>query len=274
MRSRLSPDGGSNGLDVLERDLLSDAFAPGLARDMVGQMALTAEIDERGRLLGSELVTNSVRHGGAGLISVQMARHSNGLDVTVTDSGSGFTYAPAGRSSESIGGRGLFLVDQLADSWSSGGPGDPSVHFRLDAPQMHRVDIVADGIVLSIGVTGYQSADAAGPDANWLDGEFELELRTGVADGFKARLAVAWTTSDLLRFKDSLDTLLDESNGTAHLLTAADQVELAITLDGDVGTISGRAARTTFDAVTIGRRDLQPALAALELMLRAYPRRP
>jgi anti-sigma regulatory factor (Ser/Thr protein kinase) len=274
MRSRLSALGGSNGLDVLERSLRSDASAPGLLRDMVGQTALTAEMDERGRLLGSELVTNAVRHGGPGLILVQMARHSDGLDVTVTDSGSGFTYDPERTSDLAVGGHGLFLVDQLADSWSTGGPGDPSVHFRLDAPQMHRVDITADGIVLSIGVTGYESSDANGVDANWLGGELELEIRTGVADGFKASMAVAWTTSDLLRFRDSLVTLLDESNGTAHLVTADDQVELAITLVSDVGTVSGRAARITFDGVAIDRRDLEPALAALELMLRAYPRRP
>jgi anti-sigma regulatory factor (Ser/Thr protein kinase) len=274
MRSRLSSDGRSNGLDVLERRLVSDASAPRLAREMIGQMALTAEIDQRGRLLASEVVTNAVCHGGSGPILAHMARHSEGLDVTVTDSGPGFTYTPAAAANQAIGGRGLFLVDQLADAWSTGGPGDPSVHFRLDAPQMHRVDIVASGIALSIGVTGYESADAAGPDANWLRGEFELELRSGPADGFKASMAVAWTTCDLLSFQESLRTLLGDSNGTAELITADDQVQLAIALKDGVGTVSGRAAQASFDRVAISSRELQPALGALEVVLHAYPRRP
>jgi anti-sigma regulatory factor (Ser/Thr protein kinase) len=273
MQSRLSAHGGSNGLDVLERHLASDASAPRLAREMVGQMALTPEIDERGRLLASEIVTNAVRHGGPGPILAQMARHANGLDVTVTDSGPGFEYTPAEASREPIGGLGLWLVDQMADSWSTGGPGDSSVHFRLDAPEMHRVGIAANAIVLSIGVTGYESTGAAGPEANWLAGEFELELRNGVAEEFKARMAVAWTTSDLLSFHRSLATLLDDSNGTAHLITADDQVELAITLEDGVGVISGRAAQTTFAGVPIGHRDLEPALDALDLIVHAYPRR-
>ncbi|MEA2497064.1 MAG: hypothetical protein QOJ29_4975 [Thermoleophilaceae bacterium] len=274
MRSRLSADGGSNGLDLLERHLFSDPSAPRLVRQMIGQMALSAEIDERGRLLGSEVVTNAVVHGGPGPISVQMARHSNGLDVTVTDSGLGFTYAPVAVPNEGVGGRGLFLVDQLADAWSTGGPGDPSVYFRLDAPEMHRVDITAGGIALSIGVTGYESADPDGLDANWLRGEFELELRDGIADGFKASMAVAWTTCDLLSFHESLDTLLGDSNGTARLITADDQVELAITLKDGVGTVSGRAAQTSFDGVVIGHRELEPALAALQILVHTYPRRP
>src|SRR5215212_394911 len=125
MQSRLSADGGSNGLDILERHLVSDASAPRLAREMVGQMALTPEIHERARLVASEIVTNAVRHGGSGPIFAQMARHANGLDVTVTDSGPGFTYIPAVVSSNTIGGLGLSLVDEMADSWSTGGPGHP-----------------------------------------------------------------------------------------------------------------------------------------------------
>jgi hypothetical protein len=273
MRSRLSADGGSNGLDMLERTLFSDASAPRLARDMVGQMGLTAEMDERGRLLGSEVVTNAVRHGGPGVISVHMARHSNGLDVTVRDSGSGFTYAPVARSDDAAGGRGLSLVDQFADAWSTGGPGEPFVRFRLDAPEMHRVDITADGIALSIGVTGYERSDADGPDGNWLQGEFELELRTGVPSGFRARMRVAWTPRDLVSFCGSLDALLDDSNGTARLVTADDQVELLITLNDGKGIVSGRAAQTRFEGVAIDEAELAPALSALQRMVNAYPSR-
>jgi hypothetical protein len=259
---------------MLERNLFSDASAPRLVRDMVGQMGLTAEMDERGRLLGSEVVTNAVRHGGPGVISVHMARHSNGLDVTVRDSGSGFTYTPVVRPDGVVGGRGLFLVDQFADAWSTGGPGEPFVRFRLDAPEMHRVDITSDGIALSIGVMGYERSEADGPDANWLEGEFELELRTGVPGSFKACMRVSWSTWDLVSFYGSLNALLDDSNGTARLVTADDQVELLITLKDGKGIVSGRAAQTRFAGVGIDEAELAPALSALHRMVNAYPSRP
>jgi anti-sigma regulatory factor (Ser/Thr protein kinase) len=274
MRSRLSTGDASSGLDMLERDLVSDPTAPGLARAMIGQMALSASMEERGRLLGSELVTNSVRHADAGMISVHMTRHSNGLDVTITDPGPGFAYAPVIQTDEMVGGRGLFLVDQIADAWSTGGVGDPSVTFRLDAPEMHRAEIATSSLTLSIGVSGYERDDPEGADANWLEGEVELELRDGPAAGFKACMAVAWTTRDIASFHDSLSALLSDATGTARLVTADDQVELTVELAKGSGTISGRAAQTAFEGVAIDQSQLAPAVSALARVVAAYPSRP
>ena len=73
---------------------------------------------------------------------------------------------------------------------------------------------------------------------------------------------------------ESLDTLLYDSRGTARLITADDQVALAITLDGAWAPVSGRPAQTRFDGVAINKRELEPAPSALEFMVHAYPRRP
>jgi anti-sigma regulatory factor (Ser/Thr protein kinase) len=72
------------------------------------------------RLLVTELVANSIRHAGladADVIDLDVSMQSDRLRVEVTDHGPGFdaphlVEPPAGTS-----GRGLFLVDALADVW-------------------------------------------------------------------------------------------------------------------------------------------------------------
>ncbi len=69
------------------------------------------------RLLVSEVVTNSVRHGCA-TESVQLAIDvSNPVKVEVADSGTGFVPSPRATAPTEVGGWGLFLVEQLAERW-------------------------------------------------------------------------------------------------------------------------------------------------------------
>jgi len=71
-------------------------------------------------LLVSELVTNAVRHAGAGPerpLQVQLQHGPRWVVVAVTDEGSGFTWCPSPSAGNEPGGWGLFLVDQIADRW-------------------------------------------------------------------------------------------------------------------------------------------------------------
>ena len=87
-------------------------------------------------LLVSELVTNCVRHGGAGAgspIVLDAELKPGTVRVEVADSGPGFS--PRGKRAErgTGGGFGLHLVDELTDRWgvvSSGGAN--RVWFEID----------------------------------------------------------------------------------------------------------------------------------------------
>jgi len=71
-------------------------------------------------LLVSELVTNAVRHAGAGPerpLQVQLLRGPRWVVVAVADQGPGFTWHPGPPTANESGGWGLFLVDQIADRW-------------------------------------------------------------------------------------------------------------------------------------------------------------
>jgi anti-sigma regulatory factor (Ser/Thr protein kinase) len=74
-------------------------------------------------LLASELMTNSVRHGGSavpgGLVTVTVAACSKGVRIEVTErSGDGVpVLKPADGGGEAEGSRGLLLVDALAARW-------------------------------------------------------------------------------------------------------------------------------------------------------------
>jgi anti-sigma regulatory factor (Ser/Thr protein kinase) len=72
-------------------------------------------------LLVSELVSNAVRHAGAGPerpLHLQLLRGPRWLVVAVGDQGPGFASHPTSSSNGNKSrGWGLFLVDQLADRW-------------------------------------------------------------------------------------------------------------------------------------------------------------
>jgi len=109
--------------EVVDLILPATPLAPGEARRALGELAdhVSAVVLEDARLLASELVTNSVRHGAAGPASRVRFRAitvAGRIVIEVTDWGPGFEArraqrpAPDGRS-----GYGLFLVDRLARRW-------------------------------------------------------------------------------------------------------------------------------------------------------------
>jgi anti-sigma regulatory factor (Ser/Thr protein kinase) len=85
------------------------------------------------RLLVSELVTNSVRHGGAGSdpILLRLAVTRRSVRVAVTDHGPGFAprtdKPPAGAEH----GYGLYLLDQIAERWGTSNAGAMTIWFEL-----------------------------------------------------------------------------------------------------------------------------------------------
>ena len=104
---------------VLTEDVGAAAAAREALRDENGP--LPAPIRDDVLLLVSEIVTNAVRHAGAGPdrpLHLQLLRGPRWVVVAVADQGPGFTWHPASPSGENeSGGWGLFLVDQIADRW-------------------------------------------------------------------------------------------------------------------------------------------------------------
>jgi anti-sigma regulatory factor (Ser/Thr protein kinase) len=131
---------GSLGRErALNLRLPGGAHAPAVARAAVEGLpagSLEAPLAHTARLLASEIVTNSVVHGGSGAddwIGLDLALSPGGLRIEVTDHGPGFAGGPARPDPHDPGGRGLFLVDALADRWGSA-DGGTRVWFEVDRP--------------------------------------------------------------------------------------------------------------------------------------------
>ncbi len=87
-------------------------------------------------LLLTELVTNAVRHGGAGdgqPVAVTVEQWPELLRVSVSDPGHGFEWRPPDpRRPPAEGGYGLVLVDRIARCWGIEPGGDSTtVWFEL-----------------------------------------------------------------------------------------------------------------------------------------------
>jgi len=135
---------GSLGRErALSLRLPGGPLAPAVARDAVETLpagSLEAPVAHTARLLVSELVTNSVRHGGSGAddaIGLEVVLSPSTLRVEVSDSGPGFQPAPARPGPDDAGGRGLYLVDSLADRWGSA-DGGTRVWFEVDRQARER----------------------------------------------------------------------------------------------------------------------------------------
>lgn len=112
--------------------------ALGGLRDLIGRRCLDDVY-----LLVSELVTNGVRHGGAGeddLLDLAVLRHGDRLRVEVTDWGPGFDGRARPRNrADQTGGWGLYLVERLAERWGvQRDAGATTVWFELTIPMRRR----------------------------------------------------------------------------------------------------------------------------------------
>jgi anti-sigma regulatory factor (Ser/Thr protein kinase) len=118
--------------------LAPDAHAPSRARRELSEHlpgGLPPSLVDDILLLTTELVTNGVRHspaGDAGTVDVSMFLRSDRIRVEVRDPGSGFAHVPYRPGTLSEGGRGLFLVEVIADEWGMGGSDGTVVWYELD----------------------------------------------------------------------------------------------------------------------------------------------
>lgn len=111
--------------------------APGLARDALSAVRPHLSPDRFSdlQLLVSELVTNSVRHGrSTGTVRLRVAVTDEVARVEVEDDGEGFTVPVhrAGPWEES--GRGLAIVQTLADRWGVASSRPTKVWFQIGRP--------------------------------------------------------------------------------------------------------------------------------------------
>jgi anti-sigma regulatory factor (Ser/Thr protein kinase) len=102
--------------------LASDQAAPGKAREWVGWLAdhLSPERFDAALIMVSELVSNAVLHSGlppGEPIHVSARADHQRVRVSVCDCGDGFApdWPPSPPDPAVLGGRGLWLVHQLAD---------------------------------------------------------------------------------------------------------------------------------------------------------------
>jgi len=127
----VSPPGFGPALDAT---IESSSRAPAVARRAVEQLA--PDVDEGllrdAQLLVSEVVTNSIRHSGSDdPIRLRVWARSRGLKVEVADGGYGFEAGPPRVRDDAEGGRGLMIVEALADRWGVSRDVGARVWFEL-----------------------------------------------------------------------------------------------------------------------------------------------
>lgn len=137
MEKRSGASGGDDR-SVLDMRLVRTARAPREARRSLE--ALRHRIDpavfEDVRLLVSELVTNSIQHEGpdtGSWVEVRLRVSAAAVRGEVTNPGPGFHPKPRPPGQRQESGRGLYLVDQLANRWGVSKNGVTRVWFEIAA---------------------------------------------------------------------------------------------------------------------------------------------
>ena len=111
------------------RDRLAFELQGGLEAAAAARRAIIAgngwlpdTVREEVLLLVTELVTNAVRHAGAGperSLHVELLHSPGWVAVAVADDGPGYTWHQTPSPGNESGGWGLFLVDRIADRWGA-----------------------------------------------------------------------------------------------------------------------------------------------------------
>jgi serine/threonine-protein kinase RsbW len=126
-------------MEVAERLPLDDQ-APRAARRAVDRLGdlVPSDVRDMARLVVSELVTNIVRHSGmerGAEMEVRIVLQGRTVRVEVADKGSGFEPRIRTPTADSLGGRGLLVVDTVADRWGAVGNDGIRIWAELDLPQ-------------------------------------------------------------------------------------------------------------------------------------------
>ncbi|MEU6405919.1 ATP-binding protein [Streptomyces sp. NPDC046985] len=87
-----------------------------IVRSYLGEWGL-AELTDAVELAVTELVANVVRHVPDRRCTLLIQRQETGVRVEVADTSPRQPATPAGLSAEAEGGRGLLLIDAVADKW-------------------------------------------------------------------------------------------------------------------------------------------------------------
>jgi anti-sigma regulatory factor (Ser/Thr protein kinase) len=91
------------------------------------------------QLLVSEVVTNSVRHSGSEEpIHLRVWARRGGVKVEIADGGFGFDAEQPGGSYDAEGGRGLMILDAVADRWGINHDARARVWFELSPRPVSR----------------------------------------------------------------------------------------------------------------------------------------
>jgi anti-sigma regulatory factor (Ser/Thr protein kinase) len=120
---------------ILRVDIARDRRAPGAARAAID--SLNGEINRSlvpdARLLVSELITNSVKYGNGGPVTLEVTSDDpDAMRVEVIDQGSGFVPVARDKPKTEVGGWGLHMVEALSDRWGVH-EGSTHVWFELSA---------------------------------------------------------------------------------------------------------------------------------------------
>jgi anti-sigma regulatory factor (Ser/Thr protein kinase) len=124
-------------VNVVTIGIPSESVDVAAVRCLAGQIAVLLGINvetEYVELLTTELVSNAVRVD-AGAVTTSFSRVGDSLRVEVHDNGGGWPVKGHPQPLDENGGRGLLIVDALADAW--GAEADPdrgtTVWFELRA---------------------------------------------------------------------------------------------------------------------------------------------
>ena len=115
-------------------DIPRDPRAPARARHAIEQLGehIDAALVPDVKLLASELITNSVKYGGEGEITLTLETDDpQQIRVEVVDQGAGFVPIARNRPATEVGGWGLHLVETLSDRWGVY-EGSTHVWFEID----------------------------------------------------------------------------------------------------------------------------------------------
>lgn len=111
--------------------------AAGEARRAVDRLThhLPPQVLEDVRFLVNELVTNGVKYGRGSIRLVASISHAS-VHVEVLDDGGGFEPEVQVPSTEQTSGRGLFLVEKMADRWGVTEGSGTRVWFEIDCSRI------------------------------------------------------------------------------------------------------------------------------------------
>jgi anti-sigma regulatory factor (Ser/Thr protein kinase) len=115
-------------------DIPRDRMAPGAARRAIEELndRIAPDVAPEVKLLVSELITNSVKYGGDGQVTLKVESDDpRKLRVEVIDQGAGFVPVARNRPATDVGGWGLHLVQTLSNRWGVY-EGSTHVWFEID----------------------------------------------------------------------------------------------------------------------------------------------